>query len=115
MSSPQRGLWIYRQVAICIHLYVYRNCPHVTNPNVAMQSWPLAKTCNNNNWDILLISCLSNIWAEIKLKCHLVNAISVTKGLKSRQYSEEVLLKELVMGYGSMLSSICGHKSRCNY
>jgi hypothetical protein len=44
-----------------------------------------------------------------------VNAISVIKRLKSEKYSEEALLKELVMGYGSMLSLICGHESRLNY
>lgn len=35
--------------------------------------------------------------------------------LKSENYSEEALLKELVMGYGSMLSLICGQESKLSY
>lgn len=44
-----------------------------------------------------------------------MDAMSVTKRLKSKNYSEEGLLKELVMGYGCELSLICGHASRLNY
>lgn len=72
MPSPQVGFWIYSQVVIYMHLYIY--IIYVTNPDVAMQKWLCSKPCDSNNWDSLLNSCFPNTWSEIKLKCLLWNS-----------------------------------------